>query len=187
MKSASLKIAAGLEDAISYAQGDKSRGRVAHGVDAKEVRKATGLTQPEFAATYHIPVGTLRDWEQRRSTPDALGRTLLEIIAADPGAVAKLVARAGLWPAWRAAPCETQSQGLEANLLVGGAARRHLPALLILAWVELVVCLGDLRRQPFSSQNPASAKVVTPMEYQLLQRHEAPAEKQNRNNWLAIP
>ena len=28
------------------------------------IRRALGLTQEEFAARYHIPLGTLRDWEQ---------------------------------------------------------------------------------------------------------------------------
>src|SRR3954466_1408768 len=29
----------------------------------KTLRRALGLTQEEFAARYHIPIGTLRDWE----------------------------------------------------------------------------------------------------------------------------
>jgi putative transcriptional regulator len=34
------------------------------------LRRALRLTQEEFAARYHIPVGTLRHWEQGRSEPD---------------------------------------------------------------------------------------------------------------------
>lgn len=37
---------------------------------AKTLRRALALTQEEFAARYHIPLGTLRDWEQRRCEPD---------------------------------------------------------------------------------------------------------------------
>jgi len=33
---------------------------------AKIIRRALGLTQEEFSAHYHIPLGTLRDWEQGR-------------------------------------------------------------------------------------------------------------------------
>ena len=29
-----------------------------------------GLSQAEFAERFHIPVGTLRDWEQHRTEPD---------------------------------------------------------------------------------------------------------------------
>jgi putative transcriptional regulator len=31
---------------------------------AKIIRRALDLTQEEFALRYHIPLGTLRDWEQ---------------------------------------------------------------------------------------------------------------------------
>ena len=33
----------------------------------RTLRRALGLTQEEFAARYHIPLGTLRDWEQGRA------------------------------------------------------------------------------------------------------------------------
>jgi putative transcriptional regulator len=36
----------------------------------KTLRRALALTQEEFAARYHIPLGTLRDWDQGRSEPD---------------------------------------------------------------------------------------------------------------------
>jgi putative transcriptional regulator len=32
------------------------------------------LTQEEFAARYHIPLGILRDWEQGRTEPDQPAR-----------------------------------------------------------------------------------------------------------------
>jgi putative transcriptional regulator len=54
---------------------------------AKTLRRALGLTQEEFAARYHIPIGTLRDWEQGRSEPDQPARTYLKAIAGDPEAV----------------------------------------------------------------------------------------------------
>lgn len=50
----------------------------------KTLRRALGLTQEAFAAAYHIPVGTLRDWEQGRAEPDAPARAYLKIIAAMP-------------------------------------------------------------------------------------------------------
>ena len=53
----------------------------------KTLRRALGLTQEEFAARYHIPVGTLRDWEQGRSEPDQPARAYLAVIAGDPEGV----------------------------------------------------------------------------------------------------
>ena len=56
---------------------------------AKHLRRKFGLTQTEFAERYHIPIGTLRDWEQHRSEPDAPARAYLKVIAADPERVAE--------------------------------------------------------------------------------------------------
>ncbi len=49
----------------------------------KRLRWELGLSQAEFAERFHIPVGTLRDWEQRRSEPDQAAQAYLKVIAAD--------------------------------------------------------------------------------------------------------
>ena len=51
---------------------------------AKIIRRALELTQEEFATRYHIPLGTLRDWEQGRAEPDQPTRAYLTLIARDP-------------------------------------------------------------------------------------------------------
>jgi putative transcriptional regulator len=53
----------------------------------RTLRRALGLTQEEFSLRYHIPLGTLRDWEQGRSEPDQPARAYLKVIATDPKAV----------------------------------------------------------------------------------------------------
>jgi putative transcriptional regulator len=53
----------------------------------KTLRRVLALTQEEFAARYHIPLGTLRDWEQGRSEPDQPARAYLTVIARDPEGV----------------------------------------------------------------------------------------------------
>ena len=53
----------------------------------KILRRALNLTQEEFAARYHIPLGTLRDWEQGRCEPDQPARAYLTVIARDPEGV----------------------------------------------------------------------------------------------------
>jgi putative transcriptional regulator len=50
----------------------------------KTLRRALALTQKEFASRYHIPLGTLRDWEQGRREPDQPARAFLTAIARDP-------------------------------------------------------------------------------------------------------
>lgn len=94
MKRSFDKIAAGLEDAIAYAQGDGSRGRVAT-VDVRAIRAATKLSQTKFADAYRIKVATLRDWEQGRRQPDSGSITLLRMIQADPAGVERILEKAG--------------------------------------------------------------------------------------------
>ena len=59
--------------------------------NVKKLRDRLGLTQEAFAATYRIPIGTLRDWEQGRKLPDAPARAYLTVIARNPEAVAGLL------------------------------------------------------------------------------------------------
>ena len=63
-------------------------------VNVKKLRERLGLTQEAFAATYRIPIGTLRDWEQRRKLPDAPARAYLTVISRSPEAVAGLLGAA---------------------------------------------------------------------------------------------
>ena len=55
-------------------------------VPAAAVRAKLGMTQPAFAELIGIPVGTLRNWEQDRVTPDPAARALLLILAREPEA-----------------------------------------------------------------------------------------------------
>ena len=56
---------------------------------AKTIRRALGLSQEDFAARFHIPIGTLRDWEQGRAEPDQAARAYLTVIAREPDLVQK--------------------------------------------------------------------------------------------------
>jgi putative transcriptional regulator len=71
--------------------------RSAHHVPrAKTLRRALALTQEEFAARYHIPIGTLRDWEQGRCEPDQPARAYLTVIAHDPDGVRRALDKKNL-------------------------------------------------------------------------------------------
>lgn len=95
MKSVYDRIAAGLDDAIGFAAGDATRGRTFAPVDVKAVRAATNMSQAEFARAFRLPLGTIQEWEQARRKPEAPARVLLALIAADPGAVQRMIAKAG--------------------------------------------------------------------------------------------
>jgi putative transcriptional regulator len=57
----------------------------------KTMRRALGLSQEEFSARYHIPLGTLRDWEQGRSEPDQTAKAYLWVIARDPDTISRML------------------------------------------------------------------------------------------------
>ena len=58
----------------------------------RQARIALGLSQADFARRFRIPVGTLRDWEQARSTPPDFALAYVQVIAAHPELVAQSVA-----------------------------------------------------------------------------------------------
>jgi putative transcriptional regulator len=82
-------MAAALSDPDAQPLTDEQFSRLKTVPRAKTLRRRLGLSQEEFAATYHVPVGTLRDWEQGRTEPDQPARAYLHVIAADPEGVAR--------------------------------------------------------------------------------------------------
>lgn len=64
-------------------------------VDVRAVRERAGLSQEEFATAYGLEVATIRNWEQRRSEPDAASRVLLAVLARRPEAVRDSLAEIG--------------------------------------------------------------------------------------------
>jgi putative transcriptional regulator len=55
----------------------------------RALRARLNLTQEQFAARFHLPLGTVRDWEQGAHRPDKAAQVLLTVIARDPDAVAR--------------------------------------------------------------------------------------------------
>ena len=79
--------AAALEDPDAQPLTEERLARMKPVPRARTLRRALGLTQEEFAGRYHIPIGTLRDWEQGRAEPDQPARAYLRVIAHDPEGV----------------------------------------------------------------------------------------------------
>ncbi len=89
MSNAFDSIKRGLEEAIEHASG-KNRHIKIHKppfIDVKIVRKKIGMSQPEFAATFGISLGTLRHWERGDRSPHGPALVLLNVIAKEPKAV----------------------------------------------------------------------------------------------------
>ncbi len=74
-------------DALPATRAQLARARRVPTVRA--LRAKLNLTQEEFAARFHLPLGTVRDWEQGAHRPDKAAQVLLTIIAKDPDAVAR--------------------------------------------------------------------------------------------------
>jgi putative transcriptional regulator len=55
-------------------------------------RTKMGLSQPEFAARFHVPEETLREWEEVRATAPDFAIAYFRVIAAYPDLVAQALA-----------------------------------------------------------------------------------------------
>ncbi len=80
-------VAAALSDADALPMSEEQIRQTPRVPRVKTIRRALQLTQEEFAARYHIPLSTLRDWEQGRSEPDQTAQAYLKAIAVNPEAV----------------------------------------------------------------------------------------------------
>ncbi|MDX9944969.1 MAG: helix-turn-helix domain-containing protein [Azonexus sp.] len=81
-----------IRQALSEAQANSGRVSTPEQIMVRSARRATGLTQPEFAARINTPVATLRDWEQGRFVPPGSALCLMRIIAAHPELTRELIA-----------------------------------------------------------------------------------------------
>jgi putative transcriptional regulator len=61
--------------------------------DVKAIRERLRLSQKQFAAMFGLSLSVVRDWEQRRFTPDQAARTLLKVIDRNPEAVKQALAK----------------------------------------------------------------------------------------------
>lgn len=85
----------GLREARAHARGEDVPGLKVHlpeNLDVAAIRKRTGLSQDRFAHTIAVPVGTLRNWEQKRRQPEGPARVLLALLDHNPKLVAETLA-----------------------------------------------------------------------------------------------
>jgi putative transcriptional regulator len=87
-------LAAALADPDAQPLSPEKLAKMRRVSPVKALRQRLGMTQTEFAEAFGLPVSTLRDWEQRRSTPDAPARALLRAIEREPETMRRLLSRA---------------------------------------------------------------------------------------------
>ena len=88
MREAYDRIKGGLNEALAFAQGEKT-GAIVHRiavprVDVAAIRAATGLSQSQFAKSIGVAKGTLLKWEHGRRQPTGPAQVLLAMIARKP-------------------------------------------------------------------------------------------------------
>ena len=74
-------------DAIVRGVRAPSRKSFVDAAKVKEVCAITGLSQPKYAKSLHVDVGTLRNWEQVRREPTGPAQALLRAIKNNPQGV----------------------------------------------------------------------------------------------------
>lgn len=84
----------GAREALAIAKGEMEPAAVyvPETVDVAAIRKRLKLSQTAFAERYGLPIGTVRDWEQERRSPDRAAVVLLSIIDRNPEIVAETLA-----------------------------------------------------------------------------------------------
>ena len=85
--------AAALADPGAQPSTEEQLSRMGRIPGTKTLRRALRLSQEEFAARFHIPLVTVRDWEEGRAEPDQLALSYLRAIAGDPDGVEKALNR----------------------------------------------------------------------------------------------
>lgn len=93
MSKAFDEIKTGMDDALAYVKGDKSKGRahkiLTSDIDVKAIREKTGLNQEDFAQTYGFSLSSLKKWENGIREPVGPAKAYLTVIDRHPLIVKK--------------------------------------------------------------------------------------------------
>jgi putative transcriptional regulator len=84
------------KEARAFARGEIHDGFVVHlphDFDVKALRKKLKCSQSQFSRRFGFAIDAVQDWEQHRRTPDRTARILLTVIAREPEAVSRALAR----------------------------------------------------------------------------------------------
>ena len=93
MNEAYKSISKGLKEAIEYSKGNTKEAREfrPRHIDVKKLRERIGMSQPKFAASFGISLGTLRHWERGDRYPQGPALVLLNLLSKDPNTVLQVL------------------------------------------------------------------------------------------------
>lgn len=80
-------------EALSIAKGEIAPAAVYNpeSIDVAAIRKRQKLSQMAFAERFGLSASSVKDWEQKRRTPDRATLVLLKVIDKEPDAVARAI------------------------------------------------------------------------------------------------
>ncbi len=83
-----------LTEALAHARGEPTGVRVqtVSVPDVRAIRRKLRMSQERFAATFRIPLSTLKNWEQGRRRPDAPATAYLKAISLRPEEIGEALA-----------------------------------------------------------------------------------------------
>lgn len=96
MSKIGTRLIGAAKEARAFARGETTDGFVVHvpeDVDVKALRKKLKCSQSEFSRRFGLAIDAVQDWEQRRRKPDRTARVFLTVIAREPKAVSRALAR----------------------------------------------------------------------------------------------
>lgn len=82
-------IIKGMEEALSFAKGEKTEAivHIPEEINVRRIRKKLKISQNSFADHFGFKVSTIRDWGQGRRVPTGSARNFLFVIDHEPDAV----------------------------------------------------------------------------------------------------
>lgn len=88
------QLIASLGEVLALTDDGQSIGdrlQIPYAIDAASIRNKTGLSQAAFARRIGVPVGTIRNWEQGRRSPQGPARILLALLDRNPRIVEEIL------------------------------------------------------------------------------------------------
>lgn len=96
MSKLGTRIIKAAKEARAIVRGELKNGFVVHvpdEIDVKALRRKLKCSQSEFSRRFGLAIDAVQDWEQHRRTPDRTARIYLTVIAREPKAVRRALAR----------------------------------------------------------------------------------------------
>jgi len=83
-----------LTEVLAHVRGEPNSVRVTtiEIPNVRAIRRQLHMSQEQFAATYRIPLATLKNWEQGRRHPDAPAAAYLQAISRRPREISEALA-----------------------------------------------------------------------------------------------